>query len=256
MKEMSYTEDEETVVFLEAVAWMKFTASDGKVTYVNVAFVTARPVVIFKSSELYPKLDLQCADHLDEKRVSISFVMEERMTCSAKKILNPNLEVFIQPSVSSRLGELLSQPRPEGLTEIICPKNGSERVNVALVYPPTPTVISPCSKARSWSSVPLTPFGWDLELASLEQLCWEVEMLHCSKHKKRQASIHIIYVTGQDSAHTHMHAQTYAHHTSTRPHVLAKITENKMPPWALALEWSALAVDLCCSKVMERFAIE
>ncbi|NXH20312.1 MFHA1 protein, partial [Bucco capensis] len=43
-------------------------------------------------------------------------------------------------------GELLSQPRPEGMTEIICPKNGSERVNVALVYPPTPTVISPCSK--------------------------------------------------------------------------------------------------------------
>ncbi|NWZ41702.1 MFHA1 protein, partial [Brachypodius atriceps] len=43
-------------------------------------------------------------------------------------------------------GELLSQPRPEGLTEIICPKNGTERVNVALVYPPTPTVISPCSK--------------------------------------------------------------------------------------------------------------
>lgn len=43
-------------------------------------------------------------------------------------------------------GELLSQPRPEGLTEIICPKNGSERVNVALVYPLTSTVISPCSK--------------------------------------------------------------------------------------------------------------
>ncbi|XP_050657840.1 malignant fibrous histiocytoma-amplified sequence 1 isoform X1 [Macaca thibetana thibetana] len=42
--------------------------------------------------------------------------------------------------------ELLSQPRPEGVAEIICPKNGSERVNVALVYPPTPTVISPCSK--------------------------------------------------------------------------------------------------------------
>ncbi|XP_029371420.1 malignant fibrous histiocytoma-amplified sequence 1 homolog [Echeneis naucrates] len=40
-------------------------------------------------------------------------------------------------------GELLSQPRPEGLTEIICPKNGSERVHVALVYPPTPTVASP-----------------------------------------------------------------------------------------------------------------
>ncbi|KAI1881989.1 hypothetical protein AGOR_G00245910 [Albula goreensis] len=43
-------------------------------------------------------------------------------------------------------GELLSQPRPEGMTEIICPKNGSERVNVALVYPPTPTVVSPCLK--------------------------------------------------------------------------------------------------------------
>ncbi|XP_071328167.1 malignant fibrous histiocytoma-amplified sequence 1 homolog [Trachinotus anak] len=43
-------------------------------------------------------------------------------------------------------GELLSQPRPEGLTEIICPKNGSERVDVALVYPPTPTVVSPCLK--------------------------------------------------------------------------------------------------------------
>lgn len=43
-------------------------------------------------------------------------------------------------------GELLSQPRPDGLTEIICPKNGSERVNVALVYPPTPTVVSPCLK--------------------------------------------------------------------------------------------------------------
>ncbi|XP_029283136.1 malignant fibrous histiocytoma-amplified sequence 1 homolog [Cottoperca gobio] len=40
-------------------------------------------------------------------------------------------------------GELLSQPRPEGLTEIVCPKNGSERVNVALVYPPTPTALSP-----------------------------------------------------------------------------------------------------------------
>lgn len=49
-------------------------------------------------------------------------------------------------SLSLFTGELLSQPRPEGLTEIICPKNGSERVNVALVYPPTPTVISPCSK--------------------------------------------------------------------------------------------------------------
>ncbi|ELK08793.1 Malignant fibrous histiocytoma-amplified sequence 1 [Pteropus alecto] len=47
-------------------------------------------------------------------------------------------------------GELLSQPRPEGVAEIICPKNGSERVNVALVYPPTPTVISPCSKYLYW----------------------------------------------------------------------------------------------------------
>ncbi|KAJ7987114.1 hypothetical protein DPEC_G00335400 [Dallia pectoralis] len=43
-------------------------------------------------------------------------------------------------------GELLSQTRPEDLTEIICPKNGLERVNVALVYPPTPTVVSPCLK--------------------------------------------------------------------------------------------------------------
>ncbi|CAL9682481.1 unnamed protein product [Knipowitschia caucasica] len=42
-------------------------------------------------------------------------------------------------------GELLSQPRPEGLTEIICPI-GTERVNVALVYPPTPTVVSPSPK--------------------------------------------------------------------------------------------------------------
>ncbi|XP_029940019.1 malignant fibrous histiocytoma-amplified sequence 1 homolog [Salarias fasciatus] len=40
-------------------------------------------------------------------------------------------------------GELLTQPRPEGLTEVICPKNGSERVNVALIYPPTPTALSP-----------------------------------------------------------------------------------------------------------------
>lgn len=50
------------------------------------------------------------------------------------------------PNPHSFPGELLSQPRPEGLTEIICPKNGSERVNVALVYPPTPTVVSPCLK--------------------------------------------------------------------------------------------------------------
>ncbi|XP_059826073.1 malignant fibrous histiocytoma-amplified sequence 1 homolog isoform X4 [Hypanus sabinus] len=43
-------------------------------------------------------------------------------------------------------GELLTQSRPEGVTEIICPKNGGELVDVALVYPPTPTVISPCCK--------------------------------------------------------------------------------------------------------------
>lgn len=28
-------------------------------------------------------------------------------------------------------------------------------------------------------------------------------------------------------AHTHMHAQTYTHHTHTCPHILAKMTENK-----------------------------
>lgn len=50
------------------------------------------------------------------------------------------------PNPHSFPGELLSQPRPEGLTEIICPKNGSERVNVALVYPPSPTLISPSPK--------------------------------------------------------------------------------------------------------------
>lgn len=40
-------------------------------------------------------------------------------------------------------GELLSQPRPDGLAEIICPV-GAERVNVALVYPPSPAAVSPC----------------------------------------------------------------------------------------------------------------
>lgn len=38
MKELSYAEDEEAMVFLEAVAW-KFTVLDGKVTRVDVAFV-------------------------------------------------------------------------------------------------------------------------------------------------------------------------------------------------------------------------
>ena len=58
-------------------------------------------------------------------------------------VLSLSLSLPLSVSLS---GELLSQPRPEGLTEIICPKNGSERVNVALVYPPTPTVVSPCLK--------------------------------------------------------------------------------------------------------------
>lgn len=40
-------------------------------------------------------------------------------------------------------GELLTQPRPEGLSEVICPNNGSERVNVALIFPPNPTALSP-----------------------------------------------------------------------------------------------------------------
>lgn len=40
-------------------------------------------------------------------------------------------------------GELLSQRRPEGVSELTCPKNSSERVNVALVYPPTPTDTPP-----------------------------------------------------------------------------------------------------------------
>ena len=52
--------------------------------------------------------------------------------------------LFLYSSVRS--GELLSQPRPEGLTEIICPQGGTERVDVALVYPPTPTAVSPCCK--------------------------------------------------------------------------------------------------------------
>lgn len=43
VKELSYTEDEEAMVFLEAVARMNFTVLDGKVTCVNVAFVPARP---------------------------------------------------------------------------------------------------------------------------------------------------------------------------------------------------------------------
>lgn len=69
------------------------------------------------------------------------------------------LLLSVQPHVETVAffvaGELLSQPRPEGLTEIVCPKNGSERVNVALVYPPMPTVLSPSPK---W------PGSWDCGL--------------------------------------------------------------------------------------------
>ncbi|KAI1238444.1 hypothetical protein IHE44_0013176 [Lamprotornis superbus] len=83
-------------------------------------------------------------------------------------------------------GELLSQPRPEGLTEIICPKNGSERVNVALVYPPTPTAISPCSKFSTGQNMAdalqcshLSSCGvdadgdqWDFGLWMLKEMLW------------------------------------------------------------------------------------
>lgn len=63
--------------------------------------------------------------------------------------------VCVTRRVCSAAGELLSQPRPDSLTEIICPKNGSERVNVALVYPPTPTIMSP--KWSPISHLPSTP---------------------------------------------------------------------------------------------------
>lgn len=63
------------------------------------------------------------------------------------------------------IGELLSQPRPEGLTEIICPKNGSERVNVALVYPPTPTVVSPSHKWH-WLHLHLPACEWPSQTAA------------------------------------------------------------------------------------------
>lgn len=63
------------------------------------------------------------------------------------------------------IGDLLSQPRPEGLTEIICPKNGSERVNVALVYPPTPTVVSPSHKWH-WLHLQLPACEWPPQTAA------------------------------------------------------------------------------------------
>ncbi|RVE66266.1 hypothetical protein OJAV_G00124590 [Oryzias javanicus] len=47
------------------------------------------------------------------------------------------------PSPHAFPGDLLTQPRPDGLTEIVCPENVSERVDVSLVYPPTPAASSP-----------------------------------------------------------------------------------------------------------------
>lgn len=38
---MSHTEGEETLLFLEAVEWMQFTACNGKITCVDKAFVSA-----------------------------------------------------------------------------------------------------------------------------------------------------------------------------------------------------------------------
>ena len=45
-------------------------------------------------------------------------------------------------------GELLNLTKPEEVAEIICPKNGSELVTVALVYPPILTVINPSSMKK------------------------------------------------------------------------------------------------------------
>uniref|UniRef100_A0A8C2LQ61 Uncharacterized protein n=1 Tax=Cricetulus griseus TaxID=10029 RepID=A0A8C2LQ61_CRIGR len=75
-------------------------------------------------------------------------------TCQAITPLVEELNVLLQewPGLHYTVHILcskwkqLSQPKPEAVAEIICPKNGSEGVNVALIYPPTPTVISPCSK--------------------------------------------------------------------------------------------------------------
>lgn len=41
MKELFHTEGEEALVLLEAVEWMQFTACNGKITSVDVAFVSA-----------------------------------------------------------------------------------------------------------------------------------------------------------------------------------------------------------------------
>lgn len=54
VRELSYTEDEEAIMFLEALVWMKFTVLDGKVTCVNVALVPARPAGrVLSSSNLF-----------------------------------------------------------------------------------------------------------------------------------------------------------------------------------------------------------
>ncbi|XP_074850058.1 malignant fibrous histiocytoma-amplified sequence 1 isoform X1 [Carettochelys insculpta] len=133
--------------------------SDGK--YQIYAYRGKVPVVVSyrpASSKLHPDT-LSIASHASLPNIwtawqAISPLMEElnvllqewpglyytvHVLCSkCLKRGSPNPHAFP--------GELLSQPRPEGVTEVICPRNGSERVNVALVYPPTPTVISPCSK--------------------------------------------------------------------------------------------------------------
>ncbi|KAM8854126.1 malignant fibrous histiocytoma-amplified sequence 1 homolog [Synchiropus picturatus] len=43
-------------------------------------------------------------------------------------------------------GELLSQRRPDVLTDIFCPKNPTERIHVSLLYPPVPVTSSPVPK--------------------------------------------------------------------------------------------------------------
>ena len=52
---MSHTEDEEALAFLEAVEWMQFTACNGKITCVDVAFVPAEQL-----GEISPLLGTRC----------------------------------------------------------------------------------------------------------------------------------------------------------------------------------------------------
>uniref|UniRef100_A0A8C4WWK7 Multifunctional ROCO family signaling regulator 1 n=1 Tax=Eptatretus burgeri TaxID=7764 RepID=A0A8C4WWK7_EPTBU len=40
-------------------------------------------------------------------------------------------------------GELLTQPRPDGVSEVSCPLHPTEGVNIALIFPPTPVSLSP-----------------------------------------------------------------------------------------------------------------